>query len=105
MQEYFDLETILSVTTGINLTDDFNKIFDLYKFVYNDPYITTTCLGGLRRNLIIHLLTIHPELRKNFPNLNKERINDWLIEQKLELGSRLPISRIGEELESSHLSR
>ena len=33
-QEDFDLETILSVLTGINCTDDFFKVYELYWYLF-----------------------------------------------------------------------
>ncbi len=54
----FDLEVILTVINGVIYTDDFKKVLDLTKFVYNDDSIDIADFIRLRDDLTEHLLTI-----------------------------------------------
>lgn len=98
-QQDFKLEVVLTAITDINLVDDFNEIFELYKFVFMDPLISTTSLNILKRSMTIHLLEIHPELEsaKYEPKIDGD-IDKWLAIQKAEFGDKLPICVVGHTL-------
>ena len=92
MQKNFKLETILTLVTGINFTDDFNEVFELVKFVYNDRFITSTGLSLLKDDIKYYLLSIHPKLNElgylPYSNISK---NIWLDTQKKKFGDFLPV--------------
>ena len=60
MQKEFKIETILSLITNKSFVDDFNEVFELVWFMYNDPNITTCGICILRDKIKEHLLNIHP---------------------------------------------
>jgi len=105
MTQNFELETILSVITGINFTDDFNKVFALFWYAYNDNLISPTGLGALKNDLREHLLTIHPELAEAVYNRRVDNMDTWITEQKIKFGEFLPVSRIGETLDNENRQR
>ena len=95
MQEDFDLETILSIITGINCTNDFFNVYELFWFIFEDPMIDSEKIVSLREIAKNHLLKIHPMLRrvkydKNIP------IDEWIRRQKILFGNSLTVSIIGE---------
>ena len=107
MQENISLETILSIITGISCTDDFDKVFELAWFVYDDKLINSAGLGIIKDELKEHLLNIHPELKDiNYSKCalkNKIYLESWLKQQKEKFGETLPVSRLGEPLDESCL--
>ena len=95
MQEEFDLESVLTVVTGINFTDDFNKVFDLYSFIFEDPLISTSDIIKLKDIAKKHLLKIHPWLTTlNYNGLTST--NNWLQMTKTIYGDDVLVSIIGE---------
>ena len=98
MQKDFNLEAILTVTTGNALTDDFCDVFELAKFVFDDESINTSGIQVLKQPLRQHLLTIHPELDEvgRVPTLF---LDSWLRLQKEKYGAMLSVPQIGEQLE------
>lgn len=96
-QEEFSLESVLSVLTGINCTKDFNEVFELFGFIFEDPFINTIGIGELKDSACNHILNIHPELRgvKYDKSMN---FDSWLNEQKKLYGDTLTISIIGEPI-------
>ena len=102
MQENFELESILSITTGINCCNDgeFTKVFELAWFVYDDPFISTMGLCSIVPELKEHLFCIHPELREvKFDK--KVSFDKWITNQKEKFGEFLPVSQLGEKLVES----
>lgn len=97
MQRNFELETILSVTTGINYTDDFGKVYDLASYVFSDDMLSPLAIGILKDDLRNHLLTIHPELR-DVKCTCRNRLA-WVEKQKIKFGSELAVSKLGRCLE------
>ena len=93
MQRNFELETILSVTTGINHTDDFGKVYDLASYVFSDDTLSPLAIGILKDDLRNHLLTIHPEL-KDVRCTCRNRLA-WVEKQKINFGSELAVSKLG----------
>jgi len=109
MQKEFSLEAILSITTGISCTADFDKVYELVWFVYNDSLINSLGLGIIKDELKEHLLNIHPELRdisySKKSLKNKSYLTNWLEKQKETFGEILPVSRLGESLEESYIAK
>jgi len=99
MQQNFDLETILSITNGINFTSDFHKVYELFWFAYNDNLINTTGAIVLRNGLTAHLFAIYPELATAIYSKKLGSMDAWIAEQKAKFGEVLPVCRIGETLE------
>ena len=95
MQDDFELETVLSVTTGINLTDDFSKVFDLFCFMFEDDLLNVTALISLRETAKKHILNIHPELRRVSYNQNVN-LEKWIANQKEMFGDSITISILNE---------
>lgn len=100
MQKDFKLETILSLITNKSFVDDFNEVFELVWFLYDNPSINTCEICVLRDEMKKHLLNIHPQLNEidDVP-IFKFSLEGWLKCQKLKYGESLPICRIGEKLE------
>ncbi len=102
MERNFELETILSVTTGISCTDDFGKVFELAWFVFNDDSIHSSGLCVLSETLKNHLLEIHPQLRGiNYNSQVEINFDAWLFTQRLEHGETLSVCQINQTLEKS----
>lgn len=95
--ENFELGTVLSMTTGYNCVDDFNKVWKLVWFVCDDNLIGPMGLGMVKGDVKKHLLTIHPEL-KNVKYQKKQDMTTFLTEQEEKFGSVLPVTKIGEKL-------
>lgn len=101
MKKDFKLETILTITTGINLVDSFNDVFQLVFYIFDDQYINTSALLYLKNQIKEHILKIHPELEKiNYVPVSLFARENWLLMLKREYGEYLPISKIGKELNS-----
>lgn len=64
MSRKFDLKIVISAISVSNIADDFNDVFELYWYVFDDPTITTTGLPILRRDLLNHLEKTFPGLRE-----------------------------------------
>ena len=64
MSKKFNLKTVISAISVSNIADDFNDVFELYWYVFDDPTITTTGLPILRRDLLNHLEKTFPGLRE-----------------------------------------
>ena len=97
LQEEFSLESILSIVTGINCTNDFYEVYELIWFMFEDEFINDS--GLLQKEEIArrHILNIHPELRSISYN-RIDNIDDWINKQKDLFGDTLPISIIGEPI-------
>ena len=97
MQYDFDLAAVLSVTTGINCTNDFGEVFDLFCYIFEDDLLSPLALCQLKEAARRHILNIHPELKNvNYnPNVN---IDEWVNKQKETFGNEIAISVIGEPI-------
>ena len=96
MQEDFELETVLSLVTGYNFTNDFDKVFDLVQFIFEDPFIDILGFNILKEAAIKHIFYLYPELQ----NISKDYIDfDTLLnEVKSIYGDEITISVIGEKV-------
>ena len=97
----FSLETIFSAIFGINLTDNFDNVYELAWFVYDNPRINKCGLASLKGNLRQHLLSIYPQ----FENISyvpkfEKNFKMWIDLQKLAYGEVLPVTKLGFELEN-----
>ena len=98
-QKKFKLETVLSIITGMSLIDDYNEVFDLYKYVFVDPLINAITVQILKPSLVNHLLEIHPELNKvKYDSSLDVDIDRWLALQKYNLGDEIDVCVIGHTL-------
>ncbi len=97
MQEDFELETVLSLITGYNFTNDFGKVFDLVQFMFEDPFIDTLGLFVLKDTACKHIYYLYPELQSISFNPNMD-INSFIDEKKSIYGNELTISVIGEKV-------
>lgn len=93
----FELETILTMTTGYSYENDFNKVFELVWFICDDNNIGTIGLETISEKVKKHLLTIHPEL-KNIKYQEGKDISEFVSQQKERFGSALPVTKLGVEL-------
>lgn len=95
----FDLETILTIITGINLTDDFNKVFELAKYIYDDEFINDSAISYLRNDMKEHLLNIHPKLGNiGYIPQTSMYLDIWIGIQKDNFGEYLSVSPKGQSL-------
>lgn len=97
MQDDFDLAAVLSITTGINCTDSYSKIYELFCFMFEDDLLNPLSIGYLKDVARKHILRIHPELKRAIydPNID---IYDWINKQKILYGDKITISVIGENI-------
>lgn len=97
----FKLGTILTVTTGYNLTKDNNidDVYELYWFIHDDEFINGMGIGTLKAPTKNHLLTIHPEL-KEVKFKKGHDVNKFVLKQEKKFGEFLPVTRLGEALPS-----
>lgn len=99
MEKNFELSTILTFTTGVNCTNDFGKVFELARFIYDVEFINDKELFMLKPEIKRHLLTLHPQLEGITYNSHfKTSFNDWLSAQKHEFGETLPVGQSGQKL-------
>ena len=102
MTQDFDLRTILTVTTGINCVDDVSKVYELAWFVYDNDKMNNDELNARLGELKGHLLTLYPSLKDVTYNPQVETsFYSWLLDQLLEYGETLPVSKLGESLKKS----
>ena len=92
-----ELGAILTMTTGYNCTDDFDKVWDLVWFVCNDDMIGPMVIGAVKDDVKKHLLNIHPEL-KNVVYKKGMNLNKFISTQEEKLGKVLPVTQIGVKL-------
>lgn len=97
MQDVFDLATVLSITTGVNCTDNFGKICDLFCFMFEDESLTPTAMGYLKNIARQHIFRIHPEL-KSIRFDPKCNVDEWVSKQKEIFGNEITISIVGENI-------
>ena len=97
MQEDFDLESVLSIITGINCTDDFYKVYELMWFMFEDQAIDNDKIIFLRNIAKNHILNIHPELKRVKIDTNIP-LDYWIKKQKFIYGNTLTISVVGEPI-------
>ncbi len=102
-KKFFKLEIILSVLTGVNLTDDFNEVIDFYKFVFMDELISTMSMPILKRSICNHILELYPELSK--VKCDTKKINKWLDKQKEKYGDEILICIVGQTLEDEKVKK
>ncbi len=90
MIKEFSLEAILSIISGINYCGSFDKVYEVFRFAYNNPYINASEIFILRDELTRHILRLHPELN------TIKFINDteFIDEQKKIYGETLSITRM-----------
>lgn len=93
----FELAAILTITTGYNCVDDFDKVWKLVWFVYDDNMIGPMGLGFVKDEVKSHLFTIYPEL-ENVRYQMRKSIHEFLSEQEEKFGSVLPVTKLGERL-------
>lgn len=99
MQKDFKLETILTIITGINLTDNFNDVYELAYFIFEDRLITATGLSILKDQMKEHLLNIHPELNTvNWVPETKVCRDLWVNYQKKLFGESIQVTVLGKRL-------
>lgn len=88
----FDLATILSVITGINLEEDFNKVFELAKYIYNDEFINDSAISYLRNDMKDYLISLYPELGElGYIPQSIIYLELWIDMQKEKFGESLSI--------------
>lgn len=103
MSKDFDLATILSAISGINFTDDFEQVFDLYKFAYGDG-MNMVGMAAMLGHLKAHVLGMYPELGfVQYEGITN--IDAWLIEQKARFGERLNLVPAGQQYAFSENNR
>lgn len=106
MEKDFELETILTFTTGINCTNDFGKTYELAWFVFGDNFSNANGLGIIKDELREHLLGLHPQLNGVTYNAQFETSFDaWLLSQKFEHGETLPVCQIGQTLNNNQCGK
>ena len=95
----FKLETILTIVTGVNLTDNFNEVYELAMYIYDDTFINTSAILLLKEEIKSHILNDHPELKNiDYVPVSPFAKVAWLKELKQIYGETLLISKIGEIL-------
>ena len=103
MKKDFELEVILTITTGINCSDDYNKIYDLVRFVYNYPYINAVYFKLIYKSLKEYIFNLYPYLMEvNYCGNLGIKVSEWLTEQKKKFGNFLPISQLCYSLNDSN---
>ena len=97
MQEDFELETILSLITGYNFTNNFDKIFELVEFVYEESFISYERFNEIKNEVKNHIYKLYPDL-KNISFNNEMDENDFVSVCKFLYGDTLTISILGEKV-------
>lgn len=97
MTQNYELETILTMTTGKPFVDDFDKVFKLVWFVCNNPLINTYGLGSVKDSVVDHLITLYPEL-KEIDRKEAEGICKFLASKDETYNKSLPVTMLGRKL-------
>ncbi len=102
--ENFELGAILTIITGFNCTDDFDKVWRLVWFVCNDNMIGPMGLGVVKDKAKRHLLKIHPELEsvKYQSGIN---IDEFVSKQEEKFGNVLPVTKVGVKLPKEYSTK
>ena len=95
--ENFELGAVLTMTTGYNCTDDFDKVWKLIWFVCDDNMIGPLGAGMVKNKIKRHLLTIHPELKEAIYHKGED-VREFVLEQSKKFGSEIPVTRLGIKL-------
>ena len=90
MEKEFSLESIFSIISGYNFCKDFDNVYQVFKFVYNDSTLKAHELINLRDDLVNYILSIYPE----FSNINYINDLEFIEEQKKIYGSKIKLKRI-----------
>lgn len=103
MVRNFRIETILSITTGINCTSNLGDIYDLACFVTNGNI--TGGLSSVRKSLKCHLISIYPWLEDVHYDSIFGDLNIWLLLQRKRFGNVLPVCRLCDMKNDCHVLR
>lgn len=95
MQEDFDLETVLSLITGVNRSNNWSNIFELLLFIFEEEDFGQISMVELIDIAKKHILNIHPELNNLIIDTNITPQN-WINNQKAIFGNSITISILGE---------
>lgn len=96
---HFKLETILTVITGINLTEKFNEVYELAFYIYDDKLLNASAIIYLKDDMIKHILDSYPELTEvNYIPRSPFERELWLKSLKQKYGNTLLISKKEKEL-------
>ena len=106
MVKEFELEAILTVTTGVSLVDDFEEVYKLVQFIYSDPFIGDNGFLWVKNDARMHIFSLYPELMSVvYPKISKLSTDDWLTMQKKIFGNTLSITRYGHPLLENELEQ
>ncbi len=95
MQDDFDLNVVLSVLTGINISN-YADLYNFFCFLFEDESIKPEDIVTLRPIAMKHILKIHPELTGiKYKGTN---LYNWVRIQKAIFGEDITISIIGEKI-------
>lgn len=100
----FELEAILTITTGYSCVDDFDKVWKLVWFVCDNNMIGPMGLGMVKDQVKNHLLTIYPELKEAKYQEGKD-IDEFISQQVEKFDCVLPVTKLGIKLPEKYKMR
>lgn len=100
----FELEAILTITTGYSCIDDFDKVWKLVWFVCDNNMIGPMGLGMVKDQVKNHLLTIYPELKEAKYQEGKD-IDEFISQQVEKFDRVLPVTKLGIKLPEKYKMR
>ena len=93
MQRDYEFETVFSISAGVNLAGDFDKIIDLMGFVMNEE--PTMGVLAHYKEVEGHINNLYPEF-SSVGDVKKLGLMNWINQKKTEMGATLPVSRLNE---------
>ena len=98
MERFFDLETVLAVTSG-GKTENTMDVYDLAWFVFDDRSMTKQEIDDTWPLLREHIIELHPFLEDiSYNSYFETSYEAWLFQLRMEHGEELPIVQYGESL-------
>ncbi len=98
MQADFDLDTVLSVVSRFNITDDYNNVINLIGFISGIPNISMTDFFKWYEPARNHILSLYPGLDDPVYGFDSHSIGMYVKEKKEQFDDHLTISVYGEKV-------
>ena len=96
MQKHFDIDTVLSVVSRFNITDNYNNVIDLVGFVVNKPNTNMIDFFKYYEKARNYIISLYPELDDPIYGFDSHYISDYVQDRKRRFGNSLIIGTIEE---------
>jgi len=104
MQADFDLDTVLSVVSRFNITDNYNNVIDLISFISGIPNISMTDFFTHYEPARSHILSLYPDLDDPIYGFDSHYISTYVNNQRERFGSTITISVFGQPVQKRQVN-